>query len=345
MKSFYQFYQEVSNKILDKIDRADVGSSIFGDKIRLVVPLTNSESSEFERNLEVAGVQPDIKTGMVLSTIQTQRGPQSRQQRIGAFLSGKISRLEKQNDPNVEQELDKWKKLLNWWEKNKVHLNKPNQDNQGISIVISRSPIDIVRMSDHDEWSSCHSPDGSYFKCAVQEAKTGGAVAYVVRNTDLKTIDDLQATDIFKDDDRDIEGIEPLERIRLRRFTGGKREAWGELLVPEIRTYGTKHVGFKAAVDNWAKHVQRDIIATNPDLKDFGLHGGSYQDNDAGEIWSAFLGKSFGGFKSSVDEEDEDDGAFDADDMQFARRLALAYHQRRVRRLIHRFCLRFSCSH
>ena len=337
-KSFYQFYQEVSNKILDKIDRNNGNSSIFGDKIRLVIPLTNAESSEFERNLEVAGVQPDLKTGMVLSTIQTQRGPKQQQQRIGAFLSGKISRLEKQNNPNVEQELNGWKKLLNWWEKNKAHLNKPNQDNQGVSIVISRSPIDIVRMSDHDEWSSCHSVDGSYFKCAIQEAKTGGAVAYVVRNSDLKTIDDLQTTDIFKDNDRDVEGIEPLERIRLRRFTGKIYQpvqhvyATGdildtddmrplqssavELLVPEIRTYGTKHVGFKAAVDNWAKHVQRDIIATNPDLKDFGLHGGSYQDNDAGEIWSAFLGKEFIGSKKSVDKSDEQDGEDDADDMQ-----------------------------
>lgn len=352
-KSFYQFYQEVSNKILDKIDRADVGSSIFGDKIRLVIPLTNSESSEFERNLETAGVQPDIKTGMVLSTIQTQRGPKQQQQRIGAFLSGKISRLEKQPDtPNLannaelshadwqkKQELDKWKKLLNWWEKNKAHLNKPKQDSRGVSIVISRSPIDIVRMSDHDEWHSCHAVDGSYFKCAVQEAKTGGAVAYVVHNSDLATIDDLQATDIFKDDDRDVEGIEPLERIRLRRFTGKiyrpvqhpfsptgdildtddmrpTSASSVELLVPEIRTYGTKHVGFKSAVDNWAKHVQRDIIAANPDLKDFELHGGSYQDNEAGEIWSTFLGKSFRGSKKSVDKSDESDGEADADDMQ-----------------------------
>jgi len=310
-KSFYQFYQEVSNKILDKIDRNNGKSSIFGDKIRLVIPLTHSESNEFERKLEIAGVQPDLKTGMVFSTVQTQRGPQQRKQRIGAFLSDKIRDIEKQNDPNIE-ELNGWKKLLSWWEKNKDRLNRPNQDEQGVSIIVSRSPIDIVRMSDHSEWSSCHSVGGSYFKCAIQEAKTGGAVAYVVRNSDLKTIDDLQATDIFKDEDRDIEGIEPLERIRLRRFTSST----GELLVPEIRTYGIKHVGFKAAVDNWAKHVQRDIIATNPDLKDFKLHGGSYQDNNAGEIWSAFLEKNFSGQKKSVDKNDEQDGEEDADVMQ-----------------------------
>lgn len=50
------------------------------------------------------------------------------------------------------------------------------------------------------------------------ELKTGGAIAYIVANSDLQHVKDLQAQDIFTDKPKDINGIRPLERIRLKKI-------------------------------------------------------------------------------------------------------------------------------
>jgi hypothetical protein len=294
MKSFYQFYQEISQDIADEVSSADRSESpVFGNKLRIVIPLSNQSSLNFERELEKLGVKPNLQTGMVDYQVKTKNGLKTRQQRIGTFLGDKLKR-----EPSEDI-----KKLFHWWEKNKANIN--NNSNFGVSVIISRSPIDIVRMSDHSEWRSCHSQGDLYFHCAIEEAKTGGAVAYVVKNSDLKQVEDLQAKDIFKDKKRNIHGIEPLERLRLRRFTN-KADENIELLIPELKTYGIKHVGFEDAVQNWAKHVQRDILSTNPDFKDYDLRGGSYQDNDAGDLWSKFLDKDIKGIKKSIDKNSKD---------------------------------------
>jgi hypothetical protein len=263
---------------------------IFGNKLRLVVPLEDQSIRTLKTQLKEKGFTLNIETGMVSFVTQTNMGPKTREKRVGAVLA----ELEK-------KEPGKWSKWIHWWEKNKVDLNRPQQG--GVSMVISRSPIDIVRMSDHSEWKSCHSVDGGYFRCAVQEAKTGGAIAYIVRNADLNHVPNLQAKDIFADKDRRIRGIEPLERIRLRKFGKGSHS----LLVPELRTYGTKHVGFLDALTDWARNAQGIDPENPPDFDQYDIHGGSYQDNPAGSLWANLTGDDeyHGISKYSVDQEED----------------------------------------
>jgi hypothetical protein len=107
-------------------------------------------------------------------------------------------------------------------------------------------------MSDHS-WNSCHSPGGSYFKCAVAESKEGGLVAYVVNRDDLNKVN-LNQPEIFTDNQRQVLGIEPLERIRLRRFV--HKEEGYDLAIPETRTYGKSIPGFEESLRDWAYKKQ-----------------------------------------------------------------------------------------
>ena len=283
--------REVSEEDLERVslDRDLHFDSIFGDRLRIVIPLGQDERlGELVSELEGRGYVVDhetlTKTKTVHKRVETRQGEKLRPEKVGkALQSAGLT------------------DLLDWWQKNADGVGRSDV---GSSIVISRSPIDVLRMSDHDGISSCHSPDGSFYKCARQEARTGGAVAYVVKNTDLRGVD-VQEDEIFEDKDRRVRGIVPLERLRLRRFTKGSVD----LLVPELRTYGIKNVGFASAVGKWARRVQDGAISKidpEADYAKFELRGGSYQDNDADKVWSNFFGVSVAGRKSSRDEDEED---------------------------------------
>jgi hypothetical protein len=286
-----QFY-EVSKEDIEKInpERDLHFNNLFGNKLRVIVPLEQNETlNQLIRKLEELEYEVDyedlINKKTVYKKVKTQQGEKVRPEKVG-----KVLQYYKLND------------LLDWWQKNSENL-KNNEI--GASIVVSRSPIDVLRMSDHDGISSCHSPDGSFYKCARQEARTGGAIAYVVKNSDLKKVD-LQDKEIFEDTDRKIKGIVPLERLRLRRLTNGKVD----LLLPELRTYGVRNIGFLDAVKNWAKNSQENLIKTiNPqeDYKNFELKGGSYQDTSADRVWSSFFNTNVTGRKSTQDEEEEEE--------------------------------------
>ena len=272
------------------LDRELHFDSIFGDRLRIVVPLEGAgRLGELVSELESRGYVVDhetlTKSKTVHKRVETRQGEKLRPEKVGkALQSAGLT------------------DLLDWWQKNADGIGRSDV---GSSIVISRSPIDVLRMSDHDGITSCHSPDGSFYKCARQEARTGGAVAYVVKNSDLKGVD-VQDDEIFEDKDRRVRGIVPLERLRLRRFTKGGMD----LLVPELRTYGIKNVGFADAVRKWAKRAQEGFISKIDPAADYGkfeLRGGSYQDNDADKVWSNFFGVSVAGRKSSRDQDEEDE--------------------------------------
>jgi hypothetical protein len=144
----------------------------------------------------------------------------------------------------------------------------------------------------------------------------------VVKNSDLRTLDDLQAPEIFKDPDRDVEGVEPLERLRLRRFTVYGYDKRGfdvpyedikektlDILIPEDKTYGIRHVGFAEKVAEWAKKVQEPYLSfTNPpDWDMVKLRGGTYQDTHADELWNQFFPNTkVSGNKVSQDKEEQE---------------------------------------
>jgi len=290
--SNYIKLREVSEEDLEKINpnRDLYFNNIFGKKLRIVMPLEQDQKiNNLISKLEELGYEVDyedlVNKKTAYKRIKTQQGEKLRPEKVGKILQTSNSR-----------------ELLDWWQKNSENL-KNNE--MGSSIIISRSPIDILRMSDHDGISSCHSPDGSFYKCARQEARTGGAIAYVVKNSDLRGVN-IQEKEIFKDSDRDVDGIVPLERLRLRRLTDGSLD----LLLPELRTYGIKNVGFLDTIKKWAKTNQENALSNIDPVdgyKSFKLKGGSYQDSDTGRVWSNFFDVNVTGTKRSQDEDEEDE--------------------------------------
>lgn len=297
----YLKLREVSEDDIDTInlDRNLHFDNIFGKKIRIAIPLEKDENedlNELIETLEELNYEVDyedlINKKTVYKKIQTQQGIKTRPEKVGKIL-----------------QFHKLTKLLDWWQKNSENIK--NAD--GKSIIISRSPIDILRMSDHDGITSCHSPDGSFFKCARQEARTGGAVAYVVKNSDLNKVN-LQDEEIFKDNERKVDGIVPLERLRLRRFFSPENGI--NLLIPDIKTYNDNnqyHPGFAKVVKSWAKSAQKDITSQIDPIEQYKkmkIKGGSYFDAgyESDVLWNNFFNVSVTGKKQSDDKEEEDEG-------------------------------------
>jgi len=197
-----------------------------------------------------------------------------------------------------------------YWKQNAAYIkNNINElDSDKFSIIITRHPIDVLRMSDFDDITSCHSPASranayqSYYKCAVAEAQGHGAVAYVVETEDLLSatntgnIDsaeqEIQEGEIFADDKRPFTGdIEPISRTRIRhvRYYEGdeppKRYDDGQDVgMPEKRVYGADIPGLANQVTDWARSNQEEVIQNMPkedgkiDLSKFMIFGGSYED-------------------------------------------------------------------
>ena len=197
-----------------------------------------------------------------------------------------------------------------YWKKNAGYIKKNinELDSDKFSIIITRHPIDVLRMSDFDEITSCHSPASrasayqSYYKCAVAEAQGHGAVAYVVETEELLSatntgnIDsaeqEIQEGEIFADDKRPFTGdIEPISRTRIRhvRYYEGdeppKRYDDGQDVgMPEKRVYGADIPGLANQVTDWARSNQEEVIQNMPkegdkiDLSKFMIFGGSYED-------------------------------------------------------------------
>ena len=124
---------------------------------------------------------------------------------VQKFVRRTTKVLEQINGPNVSLYsrscifAPKWEETANIFKNEQILATKRrihqrwinNIDNDKYSIIITRHPIDVLRMSDFDNITSCHSPASrtsayqSYYKCAVAEAQGHGAVAYVVETEDL----------------------------------------------------------------------------------------------------------------------------------------------------------------
>jgi hypothetical protein len=91
-----------------------------------------------------------------------------------------------------EKKLDK--DLLDWWHKKQTYYTKDNNWNEieglfggdkiDYTVIISRHPVDVLRMSDVGSIRSCHSEGRSHFQCAMAEAKGHGPIAYLVPTTE-----------------------------------------------------------------------------------------------------------------------------------------------------------------
>ena len=235
----------------------------------------------------------------------------------------------------------------NFWRDNAEYIKK-NMDklfSDRYSIIITRDPVDILRMSDFQRITSCHSPPSrevhsqSEFKCAVAEAHGEGAVAYVVRNEDLYNLlndyDEEEAKDLqglldfyqsedkefFADPERGEGDIKPISRLRLKQYRSPVAEVG--LAVPEERVYGRKFPSYKKAVIQWAKDTQAKEIekieatknSENPeenlfdddalDLRKWERYGGTYQDTPDSTLFYNLLGYTTVG-SARIDSSTED---------------------------------------
>lgn len=237
-----------------------------GKKTRIVVPFKGDPVvTSILDKIKDAGLEIDFEKGVVTDG--------KRATRLGKYILGDKSPFDASQK--------------HWWTRsgNPIDALKAANEKHRYAIIVSRNPVDIVRMSDHDGWTSCHSPSGMYFQCAVSDAKGAGAIAYVVRKDDLADVPDLQGAEIFSDKSRGLSGIRPLARTRLRKFVH-KKDGY-DLAVPEDRVYGNEFPGFKESIRTWALESQQDKLqGDRPRMKDFHLMGGSYQDTVGSKLFN-----------------------------------------------------------
>jgi hypothetical protein len=147
-----------------------------------------------------------------------------------------------------------------------------------MAMIISRAPIDLVRMSDHPNAhaaiESCLSVGGGHYQCAVDEAHQGGAIAYLVSGADAKKIN-TEADEIFEDQDRNVRGIKPYSRVRLHRL---ENYEGNDIAIPAAKAYGFRSDQFVQAVLDWARRQQPEAFDALQKDPSYELVGGGYVD-------------------------------------------------------------------
>ena len=338
MQSFKDFLTEISDKNRDLLDdRMDsLGENqgledLFKGVQRMVIPFADTKDNEIGK----------IKEGLT-QWFQDRKKSSERDTVVVKFDWGAKEVTVTWKNPNAGKEVEDKKtrqktvipelnsqkmtiakaigkaglgqRLLDWW----THFandemmtpgdrQKLAEDADKYSILISRHPIDILRMSDFENISSCHSPDGSYWYCAKQEALDGGATAYIVQTKDLEGVD-LENDDVFKDSERDITSHElgyplipkPLTRLRIRRFHSKFKDTESgetfDFAVPEDGTYGMRHPSFVDRIVRWLRHEQEDLVKRNGLnkflVKNFKLRGGKYRDSSDSTLFDQYFGDS-----------------------------------------------------
>ena len=199
-----------------------------------------------------------------------------------------------------------WQELSKFWQQNAAYL-KENPDgakSDTYKIILTRHPIDVLRMSDFKKITSCHKPpshpkyegpQNNFYQCAVAEAHGEGAVGYVVQKDALfeetgtdsieeaeKAIND--SNEIFFDQrrpedfaDEEAIGIIPNSRVRLRKMTYFQPDEWRdafnlkddhgegtEFALPEASIYGDRISGLLDRVKGWATENQAERIKHFP---------------------------------------------------------------------------------
>lgn len=196
---------------------------------------------------------------------------------------------------DLQREADELVQLV---QKNKREItgrsvNWPD-DTSDMAFILTREPLEIYRMSDHKGLQSCHSLGAGYDQCALADAQRDGAIIYSVLKSSFEdqfgqppyqyNMEALENMEIFKDKDRDIDGIEPTGRIRVRKIS-----LQGiEFAVLESAVYGSFPVGSRDKIAKLLAKIQESDYRklTEPvDLERSGVsYGGTYQDTSFGDM-------------------------------------------------------------
>ena len=268
---------------------------------------------------------------------------------MGTSSLGRINKYYEGYSASANAPVTKMPQLAKYWQENAGYIKKNIGEltNDKYSIILTRDPVDVMRMSDFDKITSCHSPpsrgstQGSYYKCAVAEAHGHGALAYVVETEDLLSAtntgniqsaeQEIQEGEIFYDDNRygDSGELVPVSRTRLRQVRyydtdSPKRYDEGtEVAMPEKRVYGANIPGLVDRVIAWARENQLEVIENMPkedgkiNLSRFMLFGGSYEDTAGAAGRRALMAKllgtdHFNGFESSMKQDTATEDTLDA---------------------------------
>jgi len=258
-------------------------SKLFGKRSRILLPLKNNTILVIIKKLEEGEtntgtsyrVDLDNKVAYRYIIVDKEKKLDPRPMRLGKVI---FKELEK-------EDVDQWS------------IQQNSIQDANYSIIISRDPIDVVRMSDHGDIESCHSPDGDYFSSAMQEAIDGGAIAYLVKNEDIRDLDEkkLQEKNIFRDRDRRIKGIEPISRIRINKYYE-EDDSSDQIAIPINRLYGVNHVaGFFDTVKQYLYSEQEKYINYDKlNLKNYNRAGGDYAHVRDNKIAIDFFGNDMG---------------------------------------------------
>ena len=106
--------------------------------------------------------------------------------------------------------------LKEWWQNKQIYFTNDKQWRmiesafkagkiEPMMIILSRHPLDVLRMSDISNINSCHSEGASHFQCAQAEAKGHGPIAYLVTQEEY---DDLMSG-MYSDLNQSYDKIEP----------------------------------------------------------------------------------------------------------------------------------------
>ena len=208
--------------------------------------------TEYEDNIRLGRRERDTETREAMNNLQDQQ--RTVRGELFRFMSHDASASSYDESPLKPES---WQQLAKFWQQNADFLKKNPEgaNSDTYKIILSRHPIDILRMSDFRQITSCHKPPShpkyegpneNYYHCAVAEAHGQGAMAYVVQKdtlfseTGTKTIEEAEkaineAEEVFYDERRPASweeqgpnsiGIIPNSRVRLRKLTYHQPEEW-----------------------------------------------------------------------------------------------------------------------
>ena len=214
------------------------------------------------------------------------------------------------------EDLEEYSKLIS--DEREMYQIQSNFDRlfEPTYVIYSRHPVDVFRMSDFVQVTSCHSPPSrkgdkqgfdEYNICALAEAYANGMIAYAVpaksfEDVDLEptqeSLDEIGEDELFWDQERSEGQVEPVARVRIRNvaFTDRETGQVTRVAVPDKKTYGKPPANFSTYVRNFVAAAQREQInqIANSDavdrfddgdinipLENFERFGGSYEDGGA----------------------------------------------------------------
>jgi len=286
-----------------------------GEKITQTKKMRIGKGLSLAQKLFADYIKYSLDTPLTADDIMPSGGPPTEAQKKSLMARDKVREAFPESYVSASAMERRLSKLIEFWnEKSEFYRQNPDaafQKESPYVTILSRHPVDVVRMSDMNNITSCHSRNAGYFQCAVAESRGHGPIAYLVpreqfeqyfgvdlSETDPSEVDlDEGDEEIFEDDQRGISGLRPEGRVRLRKFVS--KEDGRMIAAPERRTYAPHNrstpPNFLKGVTQWAMDSQKNVIGDPKKLADefykeeWVRHGGSYEDTQDGEVMSAMF--------------------------------------------------------